>query len=374
MGFIAVPNPPFVPQSPLAAAIARMPRAADYLAGAWDGCLTRDVLWGLCTEVAQTFNLDANAGDVGKRKNYKLPQGCIGYLSRVNDKASNSISLKFVVGASTIGVLIKPDGNGVASTICPACAQPIGNKPALAHNIVPQETWKAIIDAVIGEFLENAQNKTLIDSTYGLPDPKDPGLPKRIQAFSSFEAKYCKTGTSDVDFDALKNKDKNEKLLSGLKAQGVIMSEYAASDTTGKQCLNCESMHGNATLLQRYQLASAGKLPVHPKAVAFDKLTFVGLQFAPDFNSPSGSQEALENATRRQIGRFLLAVEKKISEIYGQVGKIANPTTPEPLLFFILDHWDEFVWTFRSYSLAKCNIPYGQSGQGEQLKFAAAPV
>src|SRR6185369_14859937 len=81
--------------------------------------------------------------------------------------------------------------------------------------------------------------------------------------------------------------------------------------------------------------------------------------------------------TLRQLNRYLISLEDYISKCFEECAvksekELAKDPTRKtkddfpPLLLLVMDHWDEFVWTFRSVGLRVCGAKY--TGNFNKLK------
>jgi hypothetical protein len=273
-----------------------------------------------------------------------------------NKTTSASVFQLFPRGGGKITLSLEPDEYGIVAATCPNCGKPVtGKKPAVAHNIIPQQTWKRIVIAAIDECLQNIESGNLTK--------------KRVRSYSSLSGHASGVRFSTPDSGEpmggkfSPEKPENKPIVNKLLAPGLINSAYAAQDNVGKQCLECESKQSNATLIQRFALIKEKKLQSQIESGAIDPATFVGAQFqgiadrlkAADRRASVATTDAVDELLGRvtiaQIGRFLLGIEKCIEDVYK-----TNPDSP--LNNLLLDHWEEFVWSFRSVAMTQCSENY----------------
>lgn len=304
--------------------------------------------------------------------------------------------------------------------VCPSCKQTVLiTDTSLAHNVISQRYWKQIIDEVFDEFLSVVEAGTMaqkvksFSSLSGIESGEK--MAKEVRDAMKFiklseqevekqkakdVARKTSTNQQTIDKagdDAVKKMKPsttpsapymplspsalNQQFVERFLADSMLeCSRYAASDFGGRQCRNCEEVQGNATLLQRFALERDGVLP-DIKTVSGAKLTsdgaFVGEHMkaiahakvsgsVPLFKKP---EDALAQVTLAQISRYLYGVEKTIGNIwdetYRAAAKVQSSEQPllfkehfSPLLLTVVDHMDEFVWTFRSVALRIANQPY----------------
>lgn len=430
------------PDPALLGTVRRLVDEVDYLSRAWEGNLEFQTIKDCCWRAAESMSYIADGGDP------KSWQGRAGFrvgTARgvlIQEKSKTSTLFAFIPASCFKDVNAAPpvldDKNlnkGIAvevlqthdplakSMLCACCGKKVSMKEtSLAHNVVSQQAWKAIVDASMGRFLaviEKDSLATKVSSYSKLSAPS--GTPLKMPLYEVYtnsdraiikeKAKEAKRKEFDGNIpkdaeklidkagaDALKNlhplsDPRNQELFDRLIAAGMIeTSSFAASDQAGRQCRDCEEAQGNATLIQRDQLTKDGYLPDIAKAKDFkDPLIFVG----PQLNSlptsidvgdgryqvlnKTDKDEAVKRATLRQISRFLLGIEKTIGDyavelsknLSQRIEKGQNTTNMDfflpPLLGLMLDHWNEFLWTFRTVALEVASVPY--TGEFGKLKF-----
>ncbi|WP_321965422.1 hypothetical protein [Paraburkholderia sp. J7] len=343
--------------SALASSVQELVNDVERLRVAAAGALDRSLVTSLVNDLARRHGLEP-VGDISKRKNFTPPLS--GYMTEVQNKTTwASVFELFPRGGGKVTLSLEPDEYGVAAENCPNCGKRvIGQKPAVAHNIIPQQTWKRIVSAAISECLQNIESGNLTK--------------KHVRSFSSLSGHASGVRFSAPDSGEplggkfAPEKAENKPIVDKLLAAGLINSAYAAQDNAGKQCLDCERKQSNATLIQRFALIKEKKLQSQIESGAIDPATFVGAQFqgladrfkAADrkasVTTTGAVEELLGRVTIAQIGRFLLGIEKCIEEEYTR-----NPNSP--LNNLLLDHWEEFVWSFRSVAMTQCNANYSGS-------------
>jgi hypothetical protein len=308
------------------------------------GALDRALIQGMLTDFSRNHGLQM-VGDIGKQKKFVPPAA--GYISEMHDKSKHSITYQLVPPkGSKISLKLEPDESGVTVSRCANCGNSVTEKnPAISHNVIPQQIWKQIVDAAIDECLQHIESGSL--TAKGV---RSSGTLSGQQSGRSIDEKFRRAN------------GENKGILDRLKAPALINSSYAAQDNVGKQCLTCEAKQSNATLLQRYALIKDKKLEPQIDSREIVLPTFIGAQLtglAEQFKSadaracvkPGDMENLLGRVTMVQIGRFLVGIERSLSEDYAK-------NQQSPLTNLLLDHWDEFVWTFRSVAMTKCGAAY----------------
>lgn len=329
-------------------------KEVNYLETAWESSLDQSVIKQMVARLGADVQFTA-VGNPSVRKNFTPVKP---YYSEVQTKATNSSLFEFVPAeGGKVSLEMLPDRFGAAARVCPSCGgSTVNGRPAVAHSVIPQTIWKDIITAALDEFY-------IVVESGSLARPGKPG-PAAVRSFDSLSQQ---ASGSKVDGKFHYTADANRALYATLFQQSLIMSSYAAQDNSERQCLPCEAVQADASLLQRLQLEKADKLPATAKynkqVYALDKHKFIGLRFLSDAGTVQAAEasagvkakvsveEVFKRKTLAQIGRFLLGIEKTLED---QTAK--NPNSP--LLALLLDHWEEFVWVFRTQGLKQAGVNY----------------
>ena len=424
-------------------AVRRLVSEVEYLSKAWEGNLEFSTIKDCCWRAAEAMSYLPDGGDPKSWPGRK--EFCVGKARGVliQEASKTGTMFAFLPAACFKDVLAKPpvmDGakldKGIAldviaahdptakQVICACCKKTVGIKEtSLAHNVISQQVWKAIIDASVARFLTVVENGALSAkvSSYATFSKVSSGTPldrgkfdvhtsadmARVKELAktakksefgdslpSDSAKQIeKAGTEALKKLQPKGDPRNQDLFDRLFAESMIeKSTYAASDQLGRQCRDCEGAQGNATLVQRDQLVKSGDLAAIAVANNIkDPSAFVGpqlmcLPMTIDVGhaqyqvlSRSEKDEAVKRTTLRQISRFTLGIEKTIGDYALELSRTVtnrgathqststSDLTFPPLLALMLDHWNEFVWTFRSVALEIASVPY--TGEFGKLKF-----
>jgi hypothetical protein len=427
----------------LLSAVRRLVDEVEYLNRAWEGNLEFATIKDCCWRAAEAMSYLPDGGDPKSWRGRK--DFCVGKARGVLIQEASKAGTMFAFLPSICfkDPQAKPPvmddaklDKGVALdviqnhdptaklVICACCGKKVSIKEtSLAHNVISQQAWKAIIDASVTRFLTVVENGALSGkvSSYATLSKVSSGSALDRSKFDVHTSadmarvkELAKTTKKSEFGDSLpgdsakqieragvealrdlppKSDPRNQKLFDLLFADSMIeKSSYAASDQLGRQCRDCEGAQGNATLVQRDQLVKSGDLPAIAVANNIkDPLAFVGPQLAClpmtievghakyQVLSRSEQDEAVKRTTLRQISRFALGIEKTIGDYAVELSRnvtnrgatggsssTADLSFP-PLLALMLDHWNEFVWTFRSVALEIASVPY--TGEFGKLKF-----
>jgi hypothetical protein len=339
----------------LLAAVNRVVGEIQYLTRVWEDSFDAKAASEIIKNFAQGSGY-YSVGDTSKRKDY-VPDPTKPYYTTVRnqDQTEYTFFPKKQDGGGSAQLIVKPDRFGNKGLRCPACFGPLGKKPAVAHSVIPQSIWKKIIRGACEDLLIVVEQNAL-DGKVG------------VKPFSTLSKQ--KSGTPlDEKFSLVK--PENEVFLQKLLNDTSIMSTYAAQDNAMKQCLNCETGQADASLMQRLEIVDSGKLP---KSFLFKKASydydggaFVGKKLLEDATAmkeaeeasfvkgPTDQKEMFKRKTLMQLSRYLLGIEKAMNE---QSNTVVDMSDECPLLALMLDHWDEFCWTFRLRGLTECDAKY----------------
>lgn len=329
-------------------------KEVKYLETLWESSLDQSVIKQMVGRLGQDLGFAA-VGNPAVRRGFEPVKP---YYSEVQNKASNSSQFDFVsVEGGKIALVMKPDKFGGGASTCPSCGGSMVNgRPAVAHSVIPQTIWKEVITAALDEFYTVIASGSLIKS-------KKHG----VASVRSFATLSKHESGNKVPDNFHYSKKENADLYKTLFQQSLIMSSYAAQDNSERQCLRCEAVQADASLLQRLRLVNDGELPETAKynkqVYDLDQPTFIGLRFLQDaktirqtetaagIKKVVSTEEVFRRKTIAQIGRFLLGIEKALND---QVSKGKD----SPLLRLMLDHWEEFVWVFRTQGLKQAGLKY----------------
>ena len=316
----------------------------------WKGQLGWEILKKMLINIGETNGLicvqsSQNLERLKKLK--KLPAGYT-YINKIKSHPNPKYAFHFVSKSLKLTYNFTPDDFNIQKFNCPSCGKKVGKKTtSLAHSVIPQQVWKKIINKSVPEFVENVRKETLIK----LPRHKFVA----IRAYDTFKNKY-NTKESKLTGDLI-DKEKISNMCELLGQGALIMTQYAANDHANRQCHDCEKAQANATLIQRIALANTKKIEKIKTHHKVSGKEFIGSQFVDGEDSAKLAERA-KNITLAQISKFLLGIERWMNTTSKNDKNLLKIKKCEPVFYLILDHWEEFVWTFRSVALQMCCISY----------------
>lgn len=335
------------------AAVSRLVNELQYLSRVWedsfDGSAAVEIIKGFAS--GSGYN---SVGDLAKNPNFKDKKPDFDYFTSV--AIGNQMEYTFFpLKGGSVQLVVKPDRFGNSAIRCPACLEPVGKKPAVAHSIIPQNIWKKLIRGACEDFLLIVANGSLVGKA-------------GVKTFTTL-SKQPSNKELDKKFDL--SAPVNSKFIDKLLNDTSIMSTYAAQDNAMKQCLKCETGQADASLLQRLKIVIAGDLPASFKFEGgihnYTETSFVGRKLIDDAiqmkaaERASGIQgeqslnEMFKRKTISQLSRYLLGIEKAMGEYLKDLKNLPDDC---PLLALMFDHWDEFCWCFRTRGLLEAGKKY----------------